>query len=878
MIMFTLLCLCYVSFIINPHINKILLENVYFTDYENGDDQDGFRIVFHCLVVCLFVTLFSYQFMAEDLVSSLIQALRQLQPPPQSAQTRGLCDGRGFQLQPYDDNEETFDNYVARLDNFLKLRNVDTEDDGADDRKTQILLNSLSPRVFQTLVALTAPKKPHEKRYDELIALLRGYLCPKANEMTEQHRFVLRLQEEGESIAQYVSSLKHIANACNFVCTTCNTSTMDLHLRSQLVRGLKDGDIREKILQQGATMTFDETVRMAIGAEAAKLESREMRQQNMSTSGVNKVSLRNQFHDLTFKEKLNKLKGRCFRCGNSSHRSNDCDAKERTCHTCNKVGHLAKVCLSNVKSDVGKQQKQVDRTQPLAPNTSSRSNDEDVFCTRQYKGSRSDKMMIEVSVDNNIIELELDTGAAVTTMSLNTFRKLLPHKSLEPTNLQLRTYTNEVIKPIGMCLVDVKYGNKTVRGAIYVIAQNVDSIMGRDWIRKIDISWADIRSLRSTRPVEAHPLDSFLQEFSDVFDNSAGRIPGFECELHLKDNAKPVFKRARPVPYAIMQKVEDELRRLEAEKIIERISNANWATPIVPIVKPNGSIRLCADYKATLNPLLQDEHYPVPRIDDIFAQMSGGKFFCTLDVRQAYLHVVMTEESAKMQAINTHLGVFKVNRLMFGVKTAPAIWQKQMDQTLQGLEGVSCFYDDIKVQGSTFEETLVRLRAVFNRLRENGIRLNKEKCKFFEKSIRYLGHIIDEKGLHKDTDKTKAISNTHRPKNVSELRTFLGLANYYNKFIPNLAGILHPLYQLLKTDTKFTWTQQCEDAFNQVKHQITNEQVLVPFDPKLPLILSTDASPVGLGAVLSHRMPDGSERFINNFTLLQFCIQITVKK
>ena len=109
---------------------------------------------------------------------------------------------------------------------------------------------------------------------------------------------------------------------------------------------------------------------------------------------------------------------------------------------------------------------------------------------------------------------------------------------------------------------------------------------------------------------------------------------------------------------------------------------------------------------------------------------------------------------------------------MFGIKTAPAIWQKQMDQALQGLEGVSCFYDDVKVQGGSFTETLNRLRAVFDRLRNYGIRLKKEKCKFFEKSIKYLGHVINEKGFHKDSDKTKAIKEAKRPTNVAELRTF----------------------------------------------------------------------------------------------------------
>lgn len=432
--------------------------------------------------------------MAEELVNLLVEALQKLQPPQLSTSTVRPTDG--FQLQPFNENDETFDNYISRLENFFELKHIAGTNDETNARKIQIFLNCLSPRVFQALMVLTAPRKPNEKSYEELVCMLKGHLCPKASEMAEQHRFVFRLQEDCESIGQYVTSLKQIANNCNFVCTNCKTSTMDVHIRSQLIRGVSDNEICERILQQGSALTLEETTKLALATEAAKLESQQMQTQRPSISAaVNKVNLHNKFQDMSIKEKVKSLRGHCFRCGSESHKSNECNARDKTCQQCRKVGHIAKVCFTNSRSNFtrGREQKQLDRnSSSTSVDPCSRSHDEDIFCVRQYKGSRNDKMMIEVTIDDKHVNLELDTGAAVTTMSLETFQNLFPGKSLQSTNLKLRTYTNEVIKPLGVCQVKVKHDSTTVKGDLYALSQNVDSIMGREWIRKVNGLTSDL--------------------------------------------------------------------------------------------------------------------------------------------------------------------------------------------------------------------------------------------------------------------------------------------------------------------------------------------------------------------------------------------------
>lgn len=202
--------------------------------------------------------------MSEDLIRTLVEALQRLQAPQANPGPSKQPEIHGLALQPFDENEEPFNVYVLRLENFLRLKNLTGDDEETNRRKVQVLLNCLNPRTFLTLTTLTAPKQPNELKYEELLEMLINHLNPPSSEVAEQHRFVLRLQQESESVAQYVASLKKIATTCNFICHSCNASTIETHLRSQFVRGVSDNNIRERILQKGSRITFDQAVSLAV--------------------------------------------------------------------------------------------------------------------------------------------------------------------------------------------------------------------------------------------------------------------------------------------------------------------------------------------------------------------------------------------------------------------------------------------------------------------------------------------------------------------------------------------------------------------------------------------------------------------------------------
>ena len=244
--------------------------------------------------------------------------------------------------------------------------------------------------------------------------------------------------------------------------------------------------------------------------------------------------------------------------------------------------------------------------------------------------------------------------------------------------------------------------------------------------------------------------------------------------------ATPKFRPPKPVPYALKPLVEQELDRLEKAGVLERVTHSDWAAPIVTVPKRDGQVRICGDYKVTINPALDVDQYPLPRPEDLFATLAGGKYFSTLDLSHAYNQLVLDESYL---TINTHRGLYRYTRLPFGVASAPALFQKTMDTILQGMDGVICYLDDILVSGKTAEEHLVNLKRVLQKLKKHGICARKSKCAFCKSSVQYLGHRI---GIHATDAKLKAIIDTPSPKNIAELRSFLGLLNYYGRFIANL--------------------------------------------------------------------------------------------
>ena len=212
---------------------------------------------------------------------------------------------------------------------------------------------------------------------------------------------------------------------------------------------------------------------------------------------------------------------------------------------------------------------------------------------------------------------------------------------------------------------------------------------------------------------------------------------------------------------------------------------SEWATPVVPVIKKDGSVRLCGDYKITVNQATETDTYPLPRIEEMLTSVGGGTVFSKLDLAHAYQQVELEDEAKEMVTINTHKGLYRMNRLPFGVALAPSMFQRVMESILQGVPGVIVYIDDILVSGRTVNEHLQNLDTT---LTKAGLR---PKCSFLLPSVEYLGYKISEKG-----HKVEAVHKAPAPTDISQLKSFLGLVNYYGKFLPDLSTVLAPLYKL----------------------------------------------------------------------------------
>ena len=465
-------------------------------------------------------------------------------------------------------------------------------------------------------------------------------------------------------------------------------------------------------------------------------------------------------------------------------------------------------------------------------------------------------ILVTMSLCNTPVTFEVDTGAAVTVMSGESFHQLLPGHPLHPSSVELKTYTGEPMKVVGETRVDISYQSQEVNSlSLVVVEGSGPSLLGRNWLHHITLDWSNIRTVL----LEKDELRKLLQEYAEVFSDELGTITPVKAKLEVSPSAVPRFHRPRPVAYALKPLVEQELDRLEKAGVLERVDYSDWAAPIVTVPKRDGCVRICGDYKVTINPALDIDQYPLPRPEDLFATLAGGKYFTTLDLSHAYNQLVLDDDARPYLTINTHRGLYRYTRLPFGVASAPAVFQKTMDMLLQGMDGVICYLDDILITGKTEAEHLSNLRQVLQKFKDHGVRARKEKCAFMKTSVQYLGHVIDGDGLHATDAKLEAIVDAPAPRNVAELRSFLGMLNYYGRFVPNLSSLIHPLNKLLCQDQPWHWTKSCQQAFVTAKKKLVSPNVLVHYDPSRPIRLAADASAYGVGAVISHVMDDGSE-------------------
>ncbi|KMQ84832.1 reverse ribonuclease integrase, partial [Lasius niger] len=366
----------------------------------------------------------------------------------------------------------------------------------------------------------------------------------------------------------------------------------------------------------------------------------------------------------------------------------------------------------------------------------------------------------------------------------------------------------------------------------------------------------------------AHPTASEQQRLevflaAELTEFEAVRGPTRKTTHHIRlRNDTPIKQRYRPRNPAMQAVIDREVAEMEAAGVIEPSKSA-WSSPVVIVKKKDGKHRFCIDFRK-VNDVTERDAYPLPQITATLDKLRGARYLTTLDLKNGYWQVPLAPESRPITAFTIPgRGLYQFTVMPFGLHSAPATFQRLLDQVLgPELEpNVFVYLDDIIVISETFDRHLHLLTEVFRRLREARLRLNPDKCRFCVERLKYLGHVIDREGIRTDPEKVSAVADWPEPRTVKQVRQFLGMASWYRRFVANFSTIAAPLTRLTKKNARWTWGTDEEGAFQELKRTLISAPVLACPDFTRRFVLQTDASNSGLGAVLTQNFEDG-ERVI----------------
>ncbi len=360
---------------------------------------------------------------------------------------------------------------------------------------------------------------------------------------------------------------------------------------------------------------------------------------------------------------------------------------------------------------------------------------------------------------------------------------------------------------------------------------------------------------KSSKMSEDPKVRKMLAQYRDVFpeDLPAGLPPKRDVDhrIELEQGSVPPTKAPYRMSPAELDELKKQLNELIEKKFIQP-SKSPYGAPVLFVKKKDGSMRMCVDYRA-LNKLTIKNKYPLPRVDELLDRLHGAKFFSKIDLRSGYHQVRIVEGDVLKTAFRTRYGHFEYLVLPFGLTNAPATFMHLMQQIYRPYldEFVLVFLDDILVYSKTEDEHLKHVKLVLDKLRENQLYARSSKCAFFKQRIDFLGYVVTKNGITMDASKVTAIVDWPSPlRNQRDVRSFMGLAGYYRRFVKGFSQIGSPLTELLKNDVEFKWSNEQQEAFEKLKKAITSAPILISPDPSKPYVVTTDASGFAAGAIL----------------------------
>ncbi|XP_053692179.1 uncharacterized protein K02A2.6-like [Sabethes cyaneus] len=778
--------------------------------------------------------------------SSLAEVIRQMSLQNNRLLTRDANTEGEFHYDP--ENGITFDRWFSKYEDLFR------KDGGSldDPAKVRLMLRSLSVPVHEKFLNYLLPAHPRDYTFDQVVDKLKSIFGQQKSLFSKRYDCIQLIKNDADDFVTY-------AGIVNRQCEDFELQRLSVNQFKSLIficglKSAKDTDVRTRLLAKLELEPPDTINLEGLVTECQRLSNLKHdtalieKKQNFSSVQAVRNSKKKPGDVKSSGEQL--PPSPCWQCG-AMHFVKDCNFTKYTCKQCGKTDHKEGYCACSAKS-----QRSEVATEKKPKRKATQNRTKTIQTVNQVRCKRR---FVTGSFNGRSCELQLDCGSDISVITEQTWKQI-GAPATEPTNVEATTASGEPLELVGELTCSISINEETRQETCYITSVEDLNVVGLDWMDAFDL-WSKPLALFCKKVnqsiVSPYSDQYFFDKFPEVFKDSLGHCTKTKIALHLVPNTQPVFRPKRPVPYHAIKKVDEELNRLQRLDIISPVDYSEWAAPIVVVKKPGGKIRICADYSTGLNAALESNHFPLPTPEDIFSKLPGSRIFSIIDLSDAYLQVEVDDESKKLLTINTHKGLYRFNRLAPGVKSAPGAFQQLMSTMILDLPGVEAFLDDVIVYSKTEVEHHSMLCKLFKRLREYGFNLRPEKCRFYQKEIKYLGLIVNADGIRPDPAKVTAIANMPAPTNVTALRSFLGAVNFYGKFVREMHTLRHPLDKLLKKDVKFNWNSECQHAFLNIKRVLRSNLLLTHYNPELDIIVAGDASKTGIGAVLLHRFPNG---------------------
>ncbi|KAL7824648.1 hypothetical protein SRHO_G00344920 [Serrasalmus rhombeus] len=707
--------------------------------------------------------------------------------------------------------------------------------------------------------------------YAQTVAALDAYFTPRRNVVLERHKFRQRAQCPDESVDAFVNALRELAKSCDF-----GTLENDM-IQDQIVEKCVMKKLRDKLLQEDG-LSLDKALSTARAFEAAQAESKLFTESTGHRTRDNQVHFTKKSVHRDRGKKAGTAEGgkssqtqantdtQCYRCGMDTHTADECGAKAATCLYCKKTGHYARMCFK--KKNKAQTEKNSDKRKDRNKEKEKTKSGKPVRAVIQYApDSDSDEFIHAVDpegtetvkVNGQCLKMVIDTGSGKNFIGEDLYKRTMSAGTkLKPTKKRFYAYAQTTpLKCVGYFEAEIRWKDNIVKDNMYVIEGNVEALLGRKTSFELKI----LNNGEKVNTVEqTERFNELVKEYPLVF-KGLGQIKGYSHKVTVDEKVPPIAQGLRRVPYPMLEAVNQELDKMLEQGIIEEVNEGSeWVSNILIVPKKDTKeVRLCVDLREVNRAVIRERH-PVPTVDSILQAVQGAKVFAKLDARKGFWQCDLAPESRPLTTFITHRGCYRFRKVPFGLSSAPEAYQKAMDSMLCGMPGTVCYMDDVVVFGENEEQLEQRLRQVFQRFKNRGLTLNRDKCIFGLQQIEILGHVITAEGIKPDSRKVEAICKAPRPENIQLLRSFLGTCGFLMKFIPNYANLSEPLRKLTRKGQAWEWTSETERSFQAMKEALVSEPCLAYFKLDAPTVVISDASPVGLGAVLLQTQSDGQNK------------------